>query len=73
MTAALQPRDHAGRFASTLPTLPPMVSAVAEYERDAAAVSRRLDRSPVIRPALPDVPASVVSVCCAACVYGQPS
>lgn len=73
MSTLEQPRDAAGRFAS-LPELPPMAPAVEEYERNSAAVARRLDRVPaIVRPALPDVPASVVSVCCAGCVYGARS
>jgi len=66
-----QPRDDAGRFASyTRPPVPPAAPRPARaFDLDPVSVTRRLD-APVVRRLAPEVPTSVVAVCCADCVYG---
>jgi len=66
-----QPRDDAGRFASyTRPPVPPAVRRpLPAFDRDPVSMSRRLD-APAVRRLSPEVPTSVVAVCCPECVYG---
>jgi hypothetical protein len=73
--AAEQPRDEAGRFSSYVrPPVPPRRRPVAVPAVRRRPALEEQDTQPVpyvVRRLSPEVPESVVAVCCPECVYGD--